>query len=842
MKYQIISKVFLISIIIIINFLNIKYLKNLFLYKNNYSSINNFYTHPIKLQFDSSNLNLSNNNHQKLLLYLKEQSKLLSSMVNTINTKNVKISQNIVNEKCSHNLIIKKAKTYMADIVVIPLIKKLNEKKFKIKICEEKYKSLHPSIALFQINNSFDIGNYILTYNDRYLLRLEILKHLMDCLGLTNTFMENARKPKNNFFQTPKYLLNNSRSFKSLLKLYDLSGKDIPKTHISNDGLFYSEFWDNYTIIKDFRSEIINIENDMSETSFELLNDMDYYILTKCDLEYDDYGFCHRIDQKCITHEEFNSKYYLRYGISNFKIYCYYSDRDNIANSQCGNNYGFLLPEIINYSPLCKKYSVEKLKIGDYDIPELFDAYNQTLKLLVPSEKCNNRFPRTIFFINNSSKYPIKNNSFNIKDISLKEDKRKFFVTFQTYEENYIKPQLLFILYSNSLIRSYVQLGNHNLFMASFPEYVLKERGKDNHRINKYQKVSFHIGNDIYSKKNLLYTIYKAQNKLFPKEYNFMEETYLYPEDKKIINKKFKNYKLDKNNLWLVKPKDGNTGKGIHIFKSLENESKEYLLTKYINNLHLIDGKKYDLRIYVLVTGLKPLRIYLNKEGLVRISAEKFSLNEDKLENKFIHLTNTGINTNSNKYIYAKDFYSENANKWCLYTYQKYIQKQKVDYNLIWHKIRDIVIKTVISGHPYLVGKLNEFKLNDTSFFNLYGYDIILDDKYEPHLLEVNKRPDMFIYDKMDKIVKENLFVDTLNIVGIVPFSHEDKVEIIDNVFNYKNRVEEGADYGYCELSRPRGNFELIFPLKKNIDVYKKFFKIKVPENEKLWEKIKDEK
>ena len=92
----------------------------------------------------------------------------------------------------------------------------------------------------------------------------------MDCPGLTNTFMEIARKPKNNYFQTPEYLLNNSCSFKSLLKLYDLSGQKIPKTHISINGLFYSDFWVNYTIIKDFRSEMINIENDMSETSFEL--------------------------------------------------------------------------------------------------------------------------------------------------------------------------------------------------------------------------------------------------------------------------------------------------------------------------------------------------------------------------------------------------------------------------------------------------------------------------------------------------------------------------------------------------------------------------------------------
>ena len=215
-----------------------------------------------------------------------------------------------------------------------------------------------------------------------------------------------------------------------------------------------------------------------------------------------------------------------------------------------------------------------------------------------------------------------------------------------------------------------------------------------------------------------------------------MQETYLYPEDKEIIKNKFKNYKVDKNNLWLVKPKFGNTGKGIHIFKSLNNESKDFLITKYIINPHLINGKKYDLRIYVLVTGLKPLRIYLNKEGLARIAAEKFTLNESSFENSFIHLTNTGINKKSKNYIFSQDFYSENANKLSLYTYKKYIDKEKGDYNLIRKKISDIVIKTVISGHQYLVDKLNNYNLNDTSFFNLYGYDIMIDDKYEPHLLE----------------------------------------------------------------------------------------------------------
>ncbi len=55
------------------------------------------------------------------------------------------------------------------------------------------------------------------------------------------------------------------------------------------------------------------------------------------------------------------------------------------------------------------------------------------------------------------------------------------------------------------------------------------------------------------NRKDELYKGYKRMKNKFPEDYNFMQESYVLPEDKKIIEQKFKDYKLSKDNLWLMK-------------------------------------------------------------------------------------------------------------------------------------------------------------------------------------------------------------------------------------------------------------------------------------------------
>ena len=98
-----------------------------------------------------------------------------------------------------------------------------------------------------------------------------------------------------------------------------------------------------------------------------------------------------------------------------------------------------------------------------------------------------------------------------------------------------------------------------------------------------------------------------------------------------------------------------------------------------------------------------------------------------------------------------------------------------------------------------------------------------------------------------DLKLKPQLIADTLNIVGITPYSHDfnDDFKPYDfngNDINEENidENEDGVNRALCEFGRPRGRFELIFPLKDNVDYYKKFYKDYKTADEMLWKKLKE--
>jgi tubulin polyglutamylase TTLL6/13 len=80
---------------------------------------------------------------------------------------------------------------------------------------------------------------------------------------------------------------------------------------------------------------------------------------------------------------------------------------------------------------------------------------------------------------------------------------------------------------------------------------------------------------------------------------------------------------------------------------------EHYVAQRYLHKPYLVDELKFDLRVYVLVTGFSPLRAYIFHDGLARFATEKYlSPLGSNLDNLFIHLTNYAINKDNEGFIY----------------------------------------------------------------------------------------------------------------------------------------------------------------------------------------------
>ena len=98
---------------------------------------------------------------------------------------------------------------------------------------------------------------------------------------------------------------------------------------------------------------------------------------------------------------------------------------------------------------------------------------------------------------------------------------------------------------------------------------------------------------------------------------------------------------------WVIKPRNSCCGRGISILQSVADVRAipyESVAQLYIHPF-LLDGHKFDFRLYVLIASLDPLTIFIYKEGIARFCTEVYEppskANRDK---KFMHLTNTAIN------------------------------------------------------------------------------------------------------------------------------------------------------------------------------------------------------
>lgn len=121
-------------------------------------------------------------------------------------------------------------------------------------------------------------------------------------------------------------------------------------------------------------------------------------------------------------------------------------------------------------------------------------------------------------------------------------------------------------------------------------------------------------------------------------------------------------YRKNPQTTWIMKPCGKSQGAGIFLINKLSKLKKwsrearsnifnpqitsgkeSYVISRYITNPLLIGGKKFDLRLYVLVTSFRPLKAYLFKLGFCRFCTVKYDTSVTELDNMYVHLTNVSV-------------------------------------------------------------------------------------------------------------------------------------------------------------------------------------------------------
>ena len=300
------------------------------------------------------------------------------------------------------------------------------------------------------------------------------------------------------------------------------------------------------------------------------------------------------------------------------------------------------------------------------------------------------------------------------------------------------------------------------------------------HRLNHFPKSA-----NITKKDGLARNLRRMKTSYGGSIFDFFPRTFILPNEYKKFVAEFSKQDGDqRSNYWICKPTEQSCGRGIFIFQDLHDLTYDcaVVVQKYINKPFLISGYKFDLRLYAIVKSFHPFQLYIYHEGIVRFSTERFDLS--KLDNRFSHLTNTSINKTGPQYSTDKESIGVGC-KWTLSQLRVYLYKHNIDDCLLWHRITSIIILTLLS-------QIHDIPTNSSNCFELFGFDILVDEKMKPWLLEVNFSPALGNDCTQDELVKRPLLNDILEILH---FSEDDlkrgRKEKVDAITKKKKSIRD---------------------------------------------------
>jgi len=192
--------------------------------------------------------------------------------------------------------------------------------------------------------------------------------------------------------------------------------------------------------------------------------------------------------------------------------------------------------------------------------------------------------------------------------------------------------------------------------------------------------------------------------------------------------------------------------------------------------------------------------VYVHRQGFARFTTAKYTNDVTTIDNEYIHLTNVAIQKHSD------DYNANHGGKLSLRNLRLHLEAV---YGLaaidkLFEDIGWIIVHSLKACQNVII--------NDRHCFECYGYDIMIDAKLKPWLIEVNASPSLSASTESDRIMKLGIISDVLDIVVPPDFLEQSRAP------RARSTEDDSSTAWTAEPTREESQFELLYNESTEID------------------------
>ncbi|XP_052769440.1 probable tubulin polyglutamylase ttll-15 [Mya arenaria] len=274
-------------------------------------------------------------------------------------------------------------------------------------------------------------------------------------------------------------------------------------------------------------------------------------------------------------------------------------------------------------------------------------------------------------------------------------------------------------------------------------------------RLQPHQRVNHFPGSGFITNKGHLATM---QLEAFPRCFRV-------PKDKEKLLEYAKSHP---ETMWVQK---NNNHRGVRIkqLDELDFESEGSFVQEFVAKPLLIDKRKFDIGVYVILTNLNPLRVYIiNDDALFRFCPEEYYPFDKNNVNKYVvHDSYTPMW----KIPSLKSMYTDQK-----YSYKESFNRHMINsgYNVtkIWSDIHETIQAVYLKKQAVLIQAGTKYK-STRNFFELVRFDFVLDEDLKLFLMEVNMSPNLSTnHFKGNKRLYQHVMYNVLRVSRVASLVH----------------------------------------------------------------------